>query len=689
MRSSLNDLVSAADARRKQAGLDLGFAAVDFETFYRSERSAERSGREACSVDLLGNWAYCRHPDWHAYLVSIFAPIVGVNYAGPLEGAPWSAIAGLLWISHNRNFDRHVYERLVELGVAPAPAWREWHDTADLAVYVNLPRSLSQAIAAAYPLRLDKAARSEMDGRTWSELSEDEQKRMLAYAEEDAVACWLLWADHAESWPEHERLVSLHTGEIEFRGIPVERSAIERDLEVLETAKWQARREIPWCNDEDEDGQPVALGSRKALEQECIRRGVPPPRTTAQKSKEFLEWVDRYGASVPAVMGLNRYRRIDRTVAIYRNLLTRIRPDGRAALGLKYGGAERTLRWSGAGRFNLQNLIKVPLCFDTHCAWVEPNSVTTAANVVDLRARFVASPGRKLIIADLSQIEPRILNWIVGNDDFLGMCSKGMSPYEAHARASMGWTGGNLKKEDPRLYALAKARVLALGYGAGWAKFIEMARGYLGSEEEFVAIFAVDPEPAQVDGFLEYQRWLTRKLGHLGASRTLDEWPQLDERTRNIWVNAWTQVQDFRRSNPRIKALWENLDEHLRRADLGDGKLENELPSGRSLRYFNVSSRGGFQSSPGNVTNPRQNTYGGLLTENMVQAIARDCFVHGILNLEAAGFRVLFHVHDEVVVEAPMDAEPSHVVELLTQMPEWCNGLPVAAEAEVSNHYKK
>ena len=263
-----------------------------------------------------------------------------------------------------------------------------------------------------------------------------------------------------------------------------------------------------------------------------------------------------------------------------------------------------------------------------------------------------------------------------------------MSPYEAHARASMGWSGGNLKKEDPVMYALAKARVLALGYGAGWAKFIEMARGYLPSEKEFLAIFGVTPSDEETEDFLRYLRWLSEDLQHKSATKSLIAWRELDDRTRNIWVNSWLQVQSFRRSNPNICRLWSVLDEALRGSE-EDGVLEVPLVSGRSLKYFQVTSALGWQSVPGNIFNTPQRTYGGLLAENMVQAIARDCFLHGLLNLERAGFRVLFHVHDEVVVDAPMDARPEQVVAELTRLPSWADQLPVAAEAEESTHYKK
>ena len=85
-------------------------------------------------------------------------------------------------------------------------------------------------------------------------------------------------------------------------------------------------------------------------------------------------------------------------------------------------------------------------------------------------ACIVPRPGKEFIICDLSQIEPRVLAWLCGDTVLLDQLANGVPLYEAHARATMGWTGGNLKKENAELYSLAKARVLGLGYGCGAAK---------------------------------------------------------------------------------------------------------------------------------------------------------------------------------------------------------------------------
>ncbi len=716
MTSELHRLAAEAAARLEITVTDASQwpVAVDFETFYRTEKLARRTSQAPCTVELSGNWGYCRHPEWEAYMVSIWSPacpklgLKEVSYVGDPKLAPWGEIAGRTWLSHNRNFDRHVWERLEE--ISKGVTWGHfavWHDTADLAVWSHLPRALAKAVAEKYRLTLDKGARTSMDGVRWSDVPAEDKQRILDYALDDSVSCWLLWADLAPEWPEHERKLSLHTGNIEFRGIPVNRAGVERDIGVLETALWKTRERIPWVDKEDEDtGKPYALRSKKALDRECLKCGVPPPESTAQKSKDFLDWLDEYGERVPAIYELARYRRIDRALSVYRALLARIRPDGRAALGLKYMGADKTGRFSGASKFNLQNLLKVPMYFSADYGWLDAadqgKTPDGCAFAVDVRSCITASPGRKLLIPDLSQIEPRVLNWIVGNREFLELLKQKdeggnlMSPYEAYARVCMGYVptpgGKGMKRDAPGLYSLAKARLLALGFGAGWQKYIEMARGYCTSEAEFLSLFAVTPTEEQTAKFLSYLDWMSTKMNHSGSRQCRAAWPELDAQTQAIWVNSWTQVRDYRDTNPAVASrdggLWARLDAGFK-ASVADGVFENVLPSGRSLKYFSVTPQWGWSCRPGNPLGIPQRTYGGLLCENMVQAIARDVFVHGILNLEAHGYEVLFHVHDEAIIDAPPDADPAEVVRLLCDAPAWAAGLPVASECESSAHYKK
>jgi len=137
-------------------------------------------------------------------------------------------------------------------------------------------------------------------------------------------------------------------------------------------------------------------------------------------------------------------------------------------------------------------------------------------------------------------------------------CQKGISPYEIHATQTMGYTGpaGELKKLFPKIYALAKARVLALGYGAGWRKFIDMAAIYI-DKETFNEIFLATADPKMVEDF--------RKYAKRYAKDTFAVWGDLTEDQINTYTNSWAIVVDFRKNNKKIVELWGALDGNLER----------------------------------------------------------------------------------------------------------------------------
>ncbi|MGF1452987.1 MAG: hypothetical protein ACFB21_13050 [Opitutales bacterium] len=115
------------------------------------------------------------------------------------------------------------------------------------------------------------------------------------------------------------------------------------------------------------------------------------------------------------------------------------------------------------------------------------------------------------------------------------------------------------------------------------------------------------------------------------------------------------------------------------------------LPSGRVIRYFGVSTADGGITASTERGGRRFSWYGGKLTENLVQATARDVFAEGLLRLHDAGIRILWTVHDEVICEVPEDSEvtPEIVTSLLAQTPSWMPGLPVEAEGQETKMYLK
>jgi len=244
----------------------------------------------------------------------------------------------------------------------------------------------------------------------------------------------------------------------------------------------------------------------------------------------------------------------------------------------------------------------------------------------------------------------------------------------------MGWTGGDMKKEAKDLYALAKARVLGLGFGCGAEKFIAVAQAMAGLD-----ITVGDPE------------WIeaTNEKGDIC----------LDKEGKPILLpgrgsNSKRIVKEYRESNPKIVALWKKLDTDFKNS-VG-GCYEMELPSGRSMRYLDVKRECRTVKDPETgehkrkwivtamIGNRRFSLYGGLLTENLVQATARDVFSEHLLKLQdASGIDVLFTVHDEAVVEADEGVTVKDMEHIMSQAPDWAPGLPVAAEVLETPHYLK
>ena len=201
-----------------------------------------------------------------------------------------------------------------------------------------------------------------------------------------------------------------------------------------------------------------------------------------------------------------------------------------------------------------------------------------------------------------------------------------------------------MKKADPKLYALAKARVLGLGYGCSAGKFAKVAKNLAGLD--------------------------------LGANEC-----------RRV-------VRDFRRKNPKITALWSRFDRGIAKAARTDKLLEMVLPSGRTVRYFDVAydpkrrQYSGCTVRGGN----RERLYGAKLVENLVQGTAREVFADMLLRLRGAGIEIVWHVHDEVICHVPeAEAEEGQcrIEQIMREAPAWMSGLPLEVESCIAERYQK
>ena len=363
--------------------------------------------------------------------------------------------------------------------------------------------------------------------------------------------------------------------------------------------------------------------------------------------------------------------------AKYTVLVNGTSSDSRLRGTLQFCGAARTGRWGGR-LFQPQNLprptLKQPVIEAGIAAMKADCEDLVVDNVMELcasavRGCLIAPAGRKLVIADLSNIEGRVLAWLAKE----GWKVKAFSDFDlgvghdlyvlAYAR-SFGVTPeqviDNKKTGDGMMRQLGKIMELALGYQGSVGAFQSMARlyGIEKDEEEVLSIV---------------KAW---RKAHWSI---VSFWYDVEFAARRVLRDP-----DTRR---------EVLDLTL---DVVDGWLRIRLPSGRYLCYPDAR-----ENEEGKITYSGVNqytrkyetleTYGGKLVENIVQATARDVLACGMIGAEKAGYEICLHVHDELITETPDD--PAYSAEglsaLMAKGPGWSFGLPLAAAGFECSRYRK
>jgi hypothetical protein len=437
-----------------------------------------------------------------------------------------------------------------------------------------------------------------MKGRQWHTLSPEEQAEKTEYNLKDSRTAKKIIDCYASSWPELEQELSRHTIQMGWNGLGVNEEKLKRYLERTIEIRNEAVPLIPWVV--NEEGAPLSLSLARA---HCEKLGIPPPASFAEKNESFILWETQHRSRVPFVAAVSRYRKATLMQRQLEAMQRRILPCGRLGYSLKYFGAH-TGRWSGSDGLNLQNLRKA----DFHG--------------ISLRSLLIPAPGKKLVIIDLAQIEPRVLAWLCNDEELLGLLRAGYSFYEAQAKAWNLWDGqkGTLKMSCRSIYDAVKRLTLGAGYGMGAPRF----RAVVAAE--------------------------------LGIFMTLEE--------------AKRELSNYRRRNPKVVKYWEHLDRHLQ-FSVGDGEMAINLPSGRQLHYRNLLRRGSNVYAALATAEGYRETrlWGGFLTENAVQSVARDIFALGLLRLEEAGLSVVFHCHDEYVLEVDRDVRRGDVEEILRSSP--------------------
>ena len=351
--------------------------------------------------------------------------------------------------------------------------------------------------------------------------------------------------------------------------------------------------------------------------------------------------------------------------------------DGRVRGLLQFYGANRTGRWAGR-LVQVQNLPRTytePLEFARELVkgrkldalrtvYGSPNDTLSQL----IRTAFVAAPGNVLIDADFSAIEARVISWLADEEWRLEVFRTHGKIYEASASQMFGVPLERIKKGNPEYSLRQRGKVaeLALGYQGGVPAMRQMDTGKLLAD-------LPDEEIKDI----------------------VDKWRSTNPKIRNLWYSfndaAIRVIQNGGSLRVRCCTFARECD-----CIRGTTCMTISLPSGRKLYYVEPSvgeNRWGGPSITYMGVNDKNKwgrieTYGGKLVENVVQAIARDCLAQAIEHLEAAGLPVVFHIHDEVVIDTN-NAVLDKVVKIMSAPIPWAEGLPLGADGWVGAFFKK
>ena len=419
--------------------------------------------------------------------------------------------------------------------------------------------------------------------------------------------------------------------------------------------------------------------------------GIDNPNSTVQ----LMEWLEKNGtetdnlrkATVTDLLAGQPADNVKRMLEIRQQLgKTSIKKyeairkakgeDGRVRGLTQYYGANRTGRWAGR-LVQMQNLPRNYIgTLDEARKLVEQKNYEGLrliyGNVPDtlsqlIRTAFIPSEGNKFVVADFSAIEARVIAWLAGEQWVNEVFATHGKIYEATASQMFHVPVEEIKKGNPEYSLRQKGKVatLALGYQGGTAALIAMGALDMGLiEDELPDIVA---------------RWRNANR------RICDMWYKVEQAALMAMQTAQPQA---------VNGLVFSLEGDLL---YGQTFLTVQLPSGRKLFYpkpFLQENQFGklalhYYSTGSSKKWGVESTYGGKMTENIVQAVARDCLAETLKRIEDRGLHVVFHVHDEVIIDAPAETTVDGVCGLMAEPIPWAPGLILKGAGFEGQYYKK
>ena len=573
--------------------------------------------------------------------------------------------------AYNAQFERVCLSKYLGHWLDP----HQWRCTAVMASYLTLPSRLAD-VAVALKLTQQKMEEgkdliryfsvpckpTKANGGRTRNMPSDAPEKWAVYKKYNAqdVETERAVRKALEAWPlpEHEWELYALDQIINDRGVRIDRKLVKNAMAVdaaFSEAAYRRARELTGLENPGSVNQLKAWLADQDMPMESLAKKIVQEKA-AQADGIVAELLNlRLELSKTSV---KKYESMARTVC----------RDGRVHGLLQFGGASRTFRWAGR-LVQVQNLPQnhlpdLDLAREIVKAGDEKQLELLFGSVPNtlselIRTAFIPRDGCRFIVADFSAIEARVLAWLAGEEWVLEEFRGKGKIYEATASRMFHIPQETIVKGHPNYEYRQKGKqaTLSCGYGGG-----------------------------------------VGALKAMGARMPEEEMQPL--------VDAW------RAANPSIVAFWGAMDRAARRViqkqetvHVGkvtlywqDDKMLIRLPSGRNLCYqsphFTENRFGsdaiGYYAPNAAGQMVEQETFGGKLAENATQAIARDILGHAMLNLESSGYPIVFHVHDEAIMEVPIGkGSLEEACRIMAIPPDWAKDLPLRADGDEMLYYQK
>lgn len=631
---------------------------IDFET------------RSELDIKSVGAWKYSCHPSTEVLcmawlnsqknigLITKFKPFLLFLFDKPISIE-----------AHNAFFEYAIWHNIM----VPRYNWPiipedQWYCSAAKAAYHGLPRKLEDA-GAALNLDVQKDAEGSRlmlqmskprpnwkktgKGPKWFD-DEARLKRLYEYCKQDVRVEYAL-SQALDDLPKIERKLWLLDQKINRRGVYCDVELARSAIEIIDTLEADANLELHQIT----NGIVSTPNQRDRIlcwfKDECY--------ALTDLTTDTVNWELKNGnltSNARRVLEIRQFHSKASTKKFSAMIDRASNNDQRIRDTLFYHGAH-TGRWTGVG-IQPQNfykpdferseieLLAIPAIKQKDIDalnFLFDSSITSLSST--LRSTLCASPNHELIGADYSSIEARVLLWLVQDTKALKFIEQGVDLYVDMAAAIYEIPTNQITKAQRQL---GKIAILGLGYGMGADKFFQTCSNF-GIEIDYL----------------------------------------LAEKTVSI----------YRKKYKRVVCFWWKINQQAININGLFSKhgrfLQLKLPSGRSLHYydpeltlnrFREPALSYMSINPKTRKWEREETYGGKLTENIVQAISRDIMALGMLKVEAAKYPIVMTIHDEIVSEIPKDfGSIKEFVNLLCIKPKWALNCPISAEGWRGKRYRK